>query len=440
MTARDTLAMALGNLARRRGRTALTAAGVTVGVAALVLMVSLGLGLKRQLLRLFETDDSLRTLSVTRVKAEDGAKKRTPFSLFDLGGQIAPMTDKDLEQIQALPGAPLAVPDFNMLLRASIHIPGFTPDFAFEFFPVAGVHPAEESRYAGVVTMGRMWRPGERACLLPTALAEGILKDLGEFEKGTGVRKELLPSTVRFGAVAGDDDEPAKEKLEFAVVGIVDSDRLGIRGRQIFLPLEEAKELRRATKGGFSFFPYKEGTYPAVEVRVADPRGVNDARARLRNMGYNVLGASDVIESINLIFLIVEGFLACIGAIGLVVSLFGIANTMAMAVLERTREIGIMKALGARKRDVGRVFLAEAAAIGALGGAAGLALGFLAGSLLDGAAHGLMDLPRRVNLFHVTPWLAAGSVVFSVMVSVLAGAVPARRAARLDPVAALRYE
>jgi len=132
--------------------------------------------------------------------------------------------------------------------------------------------------------------------------------------------------------------------------------------------------------------------------------------------------------------------MAAIGAIGLVVSLFGIANTMAMAVLERTREIGIMKALGARNRDISRLFLGEAAAIGVLGGLIGLAAGFLSGKLLDVAARGMFDIPERVSLFHVTPWLAAGSVVFSVFVSVLAGTVPARRAARLDPVESLRYE
>ena len=165
-----------------------------------------------------------------------------------------------------------------------------------------------------------------------------------------------------------------------------------------------------------------------------------DVTGRLRHLGYQAQSADEMLGQINLIFLVLKGVLASIGAIGLLVSLFGIANTMTMAVIERTREIGIMKALGARNRDVGRVFLAEAAVIGALGGVVGLVMGYLVGILFNSLARGIFDFGDDVNLFHVSFWLAAGSVVFSMIVSILAGALPARRAARLEPIAALRYE
>ena len=99
-----------------------------------------------------------------------------------------------------------------------------------------------------------------------------------------------------------------------------------------------------------------------------------------------------------------------------------------------------MKALGARNGDIGRLFLAEAAAIGALGGIVGLAGGALIGKLLNMIAHPLFDLPANVSLFHVSLWLAVGSVLFAILVSILAGWIPARRAARMEPVAAVRYE
>ena len=131
----------------------------------------------------------------------------------------------------------------------------------------------------------------------------------------------------------------------------------------------------------------------------------------------------------------------CVGGIGLIVSLFGIANTMAMAVLERTREIGIMKAIGARNRDVGRLFLVEAGLVGMLGGVGGLVLAFIGKWILEWAVSLLQaSHSETFSLFYIPVWLALAAMVFSMTVSMLAGVFPARRAARMDPVASLRYE
>jgi putative ABC transport system permease protein len=234
------------------------------------------------------------------------------------------------------------------------------------------------------------------------------------------------------GAGKGDDDA-------FEVAGVLDSESFGIRGRQIFLPMDLALDVRER-KGANLIVASKKGSYLAAEVRVQDPGLTGDVTRRLKSAGYSVLSVADVVRQINLVFLVLEGFMACIGAIGLVVSLFGIANTMAMAVLERTKEIGVMKALGARDRDVARLFLAEAAALGLLGGAVGTLLAFLGGKLANVVARGLFELPARVSLFHVPLWLAVASVAFAALVSMVAGYFPSRRAARMEPVAALRFE
>jgi ABC-type antimicrobial peptide transport system permease subunit len=185
---------------------------------------------------------------------------------------------------------------------------------------------------------------------------------------------------------------------------------------------------------------HKKGTYFNAEVKATTTDAVADLKRRLLNSGYEVLTMADILGTLRTVFIVIEGFMACIGAIGLIVSIFGIANTMAMAVLERTREIGIMKAIGARNSDIRRVFLFEAIGIGLLGGIVGLAAGAAGGRRLDLIAHRLSEIPAKIRLFHVSHWLAAGSLAFSVFVSMVAGFMPALRASRLDPVRAVRYE
>ena len=427
MKAADLFSTAWSNLRRRKGRTALTAAGVVVGVATLVLIVSLGLGLQREVVRPLQSEESLRTLVVQR--ADEGKKSRGPVGMpFGMGTQLVPVTDKDVEAIAALPGVATAKPELGLLLI--VEFEEFEGRFNHE---VAGVSPAEEARYAEALVHGRMWKPGEKGVLVPRSFLENRLKAGPETVLGKPV---VFRSLVRSGAAA----EAPKDGDGFVVTGIFDADRLGFRGARLSMPLDQALDLRRR-KGMHPLLGIPTGAYLGAEVRVAEVEQVGTVADRLRRDGYEVVTTSELLGQINIAFLFLELFLGCISGIGLVVSLFGIANTMAMAVLERTREIGILKSLGARDRDVGRLFLVEAASIGLLGGLAGLALGAFAGMVVDVVAHAAAeDLPARVRLVHVPSWLAAGAVLFAVLVSVVAGALPARRASRLDPVTALRYE
>jgi putative ABC transport system permease protein len=126
----------------------------------------------------------------------------------------------------------------------------------------------------------------------------------------------------------------------------------------------------------------------------------------------------------------------------LTVASLGIINTMVMSILERTREIGIMKAIGGSDGDVRRIFLVEASAIGLLGGITGILLGWLVGRIINfGANYYIVQQGGTPgNLFSLPVWLIAGALGFSLVVSLAAGVFPARRAARLDPIHALRHD
>ncbi len=120
----------------------------------------------------------------------------------------------------------------------------------------------------------------------------------------------------------------------------------------------------------------------------------------------------------------------------------GIINTMVTSILERTREIGVMKAIGGSERDIRWIFFSEAATIGFFGGAFGLALGWVVTRIANAVANHYLrpqGVPE-VDLFYMPLWLIAGAMAFAVGVSLLAGLYPATRAARVDPVQALRHD
>jgi len=166
--------------------------------------------------------------------------------------------------------------------------------------------------------------------------------------------------------------------------------------------------------------------------------------------GFIAYSARSTLQSMNIFFLVIQGIFGGIGAIALIVAAFGIANTMTMAIYERTREIGLMKAVGATNRDVMSAFLAEAGSIGLLGGLGGVLLGTGLGALIDLIAgtylaaqavqSGATASDVNISIIHTPLWLPVFALLFSALVGVISGVYPAVRAASLSPVDALKYE
>jgi len=170
----------------------------------------------------------------------------------------------------------------------------------------------------------------------------------------------------------------------------------------------------------------------------------------LLERGLYAYSAGSALQGINTVFLGIQGIFAGIGAIALIVAAFGIANTMTMAIYERTREIGLIKAVGATNRDVMSVFLAEAGGIGLLGGIGGVLLGVVLGGAVNlvGGTYlaaravqgGATASDLNLTLAHTPPWLPIFAVMFATLVGVVSGTYPAVRAAALSPITALKYE
>jgi ABC-type antimicrobial peptide transport system permease subunit len=186
----------------------------------------------------------------------------------------------------------------------------------------------------------------------------------------------------------------------------------------------------------------KEDTYSSLYVRVKRIQDMKPAREAIEKMGLHVFSISDQLEEFKRGFLIMDSLLGAVGTVALFVAALGIINTMVMSILERTREIGIMKAIGGSENEIRMIFFVEAATVGLIGAFFGLILGWIVTRIANVIANSQF-LPKGeppVDFFYFPLWLILGAVAFSIVVSLVAGLYPANRAARVDPVKALRHD
>ncbi len=215
----------------------------------------------------------------------------------------------------------------------------------------------------------------------------------------------------------------------------------------VYMDRKEVEVLNRWASGTAP--DYRRNGYQRVIVKVSDPQYALPVQNEITRQGFMAYSAQSILEGLNQFFLVIKVVLGGVGSIALLVAGFGIANAMVMAIYERTREIGLMKAIGARNRDVLFIFLGEASAIGALGGAGGVLLSWGIGALINTiggsyiaaqtAQSGITDF-NIPNLVHISLPLAIFAVLFAAGIGLLSGIYPALRATRLDPIRALRYE
>jgi putative ABC transport system permease protein len=209
-------------------------------------------------------------------------------------------------------------------------------------------------------------------------------------------------------------------------------------GAQVVLPVQTAEELFfRVPVAG-------DRGLDSAAVYADREENVKEVLRATRAMGLSAYGMQEFIERERLMFVLIFGAMTSIAGVALLVAALGIANTMLMSVLERTREVGVMKAVGAGNGHVQFIFLVEGALIGLFGGAAGLLFARLAAIPADARIRDMVSRDLKVelteSLFVFPPWLLFTVLAFTVVVTTLAAVYPARRAAKVNPVTALRHE
>ena len=446
MTFRDTVGLALRNLGQAKLRTSLTILGVSIGIASLAGMVSLGVGLEDQLVGRFAKSgmfDSINVMpgSVGQINFGPGRGRggRRGFgrsSAAQVPENARELTDEALKELAALD----QVKDVYPTLRVPVDVKyGAETEFSL----VAGVPMAVKGEGAfQSIPYGRFFASdAETGCMLSLDYA----KRINEQAPGSLVGQEL---TLGYAASSGGTMQ--RTTIKCPIVGIVERETGPFAQAggvsPLMIPLGKAKEIfasSMATAQALLRDPAK-GTrpYPTAVVRVKSARATQDVEDRIKKMGFSAFSLNDALQGAKRGFIVLDIVLSLIGSIALAVSALGIMNTMVMSILERTREIGIMKAIGGSDGDIRRIFLIEASAIGFFGGIAGVALGWLVGRIINIGANVYIQNQGGTpgNLFSLPFWLIGGAIGFSIAISLLAGSYPAARAAKLDPIQALRHD
>jgi len=458
MTFSDTLLLAFRNLRQSRLRTSLTTLGVAIGIASLAGMVSLGIGLQEQVVGRLTQSGVFDSITVTSGRTNvpgmgvmgrgrGGGRGGRPGQAGTAAtAPAAPLEDAALARFSALPHVRDAYPTLRIPMS-------YTYDGRTNAALAAGV--PESSRGEGAfqsITHGTFFpdRTGA-SVLLSLEMAQQLNADAPGALVGQTLELSYADSAPKAGGtpefIAG--VQVTRVSRPFTIVGIVERDpapgaNMGLSG--IMIPLEQAKAINaRAIANPQAFLqgaPPQTRRYTAVTVRVTSAAHTQEVQDHIKAMGFTAFSLNDALQGATRAFLLLDILLALVGSIALAVSSLGIVNTMVMSILERTREIGIMKAIGGSDRDVRGIFLVEAAAIGLIGGVAGIILGWGVGRLINIGANIYIERQGGTagNLFSLPWWLIAGALAFALLVSLVAGSFPARRAARLDPIQALRHE
>jgi putative ABC transport system permease protein len=482
----DILHLALRNLRQAKLRAILTTMGVVVGVAVIVTMVSFGLGLQSNMLARFKALDFFNEVQVfgrglsnlagldRPGRGDQGERRDTRQRADKVPTRI--LDDAGIKEIAAIKGVAYVEPSvgFGSYIRANGKL--------LTQYIVGANIPNAASRFQHFAA-GKMISS-------PTAdeavVSERFIRDFG-YEKpadAAGQTIELLAprsdskkkdeteeeETPNFFGIPLDDpglDEssPGLEVKRLRIAGVLSSEikegagQGGLRGMLpgagIYIPLQMAHdwtiqhrgpmsqvELALARSSGNLAEGQTEG-YDRAVVRVEDPVELTAVRQKITDLGFSSFSIVDEIEQIRTVFLIIDSVLGLLGGISLLVASFGIANTMIMSILERTREIGIMKAIGAEDREIRLIFFVEAAVIGVVGGVVGVVVAWGIDGLANRLAYRFILKPQGasfIDFFSMPIYLTVGAILFALIVSIMAALYPASRAARIDPVRALRHD
>lgn len=387
--------ISLTNLKSNKMRTLLTVVGISIGIATIVFLVSLGYGLQELSIKKIASIEAINTLDVSP------GKNSTQL-----------VNDAFIDKLKNTPNISKISPllsmgtKFEFEGRQTDAVGNFIDD---DYAKLEGINPVLGAFFAN--------SPGD------TVVSTALLKAIN-VEENNALMKEANVDVIM---INSETKERSATRKSYRIIGVIKDDSTS-----------------------YAFFPSKsiveEISWPLVynslKVKIEDQSKIQEVKSQISSMGYSVTSIADTISQVDRIFSIIQLVLAFFGFVALMVASIGMFNTMTIALLERTRDIGIMKSIGVKDRDVSKIFLFESALIATSGGFLGVAGGWLTAKVVNIAinilAQSVGGEPQR--LFSMPILFATVIVVFSIIVGIGTGFYPSKRASKLNPLDALRYE
>lgn len=391
----DILRLSLRMFKARTMRTLLTILGMSVGISAIMFLVSFGYGLQRTLLQKITTSDALVSLDVT-------SGKETAVLL----------NNETIEKIRQIENVVDIIPALELSGQGKFD--SLTLDVA-----TVSTGPAFLKSEGLKLLHGRLFDPGTKR---EVTLTKGVAQVFG-VEPET-----LIGKTVSLTLFQGETDGRRGTSFNlgeaYTIVGVAEGDE-----NIVYIPIESLQGV-----------PITNYTKLKVKCRSTDV--IEPVRSAIDALGLTASSISETIDQANKVFRAIQIILMVFGMIALIVSAIGMFNTMTITLLERTEEIGIMKAIGASKRDISLMFIMESTLMGFLGALGGVILGFVGGFIINFFINVIATRfgGEAVSLFYSPLWFIMTVVGFGAFVGFMTGVFPARKASHIDALDALRYK